>query len=127
MSILRRLRGEAGFTIIETMAATLIMAIAFLGFAGVHTLSSRAQSLGNNQGLATFIANEQIELMRRSTFADVTSDVDSVEAEGVDFTVVRLVTNSDLSKRVGVIVFWSSRLGMRVVTQTSMVSLVTNP
>lgn len=122
-----RIRDERGFTIIETMAATLIMAIAFLGLAGVHTLSSRAQSLGNNQGLATFIANEQIELMRRSAFSDVVSDVDSVEMEGEDFIVVRIVTNSDLSKRVGVAVFWTGRMGMRSVIQSSLVSQVTNP
>lgn len=122
-----RIRDERGFTIIETMAATLIMAIAFLGLAGVHTLSSRAQSLGNNQGLATFIANEQIELMRRSAFSDVVSDVDSVEMEGEEFLVVRIVTNSDLSKRVGVAVFWTGRMGMRSVIQSSLVSQVTNP
>ncbi len=122
-----RIRDERGFTIIETMAATLIMAIAFLGLAGVHTLSSRAQSLGNNQGLATFIANEQIELMRRSAFSDVVSDVDNVEMEGENFLVVRIVTNSDLSKRVGVAVFWTGRMGMRSVIQSSLVSQVTNP
>lgn len=127
MSGMGRLRSEAGFTIIETMAATLIMAIAFLGLAGVHTLSSRAQSLGNNQGLATFLANEQIELMRRSDFADVVSVVESTEIEGVDFAVVRLVTNSDLSKRVLVVVAWNERMGFRTLTQTSLVSQVTNP
>lgn len=127
MKILRRARDERGFTIIETMAATLIMAIAFLGLAGVHTLSSRAQSLGQNQGLATFIANEQIELMRRSNFANVTSAVSSVEMEGENFTVARIVTNSDLSKRVSVVVFWVGRMGLRAVTQESLVSQVTNP
>lgn len=109
------------------MAATLIMAVAFLGLAGVHTLSSRAQSLGQNQGLATFIANEQIELMRRSDFANVTSSVTSVEMEGENFSVVRLVTNSDFSKRVSVVVFWAGRMGVRAVTQESLVSQVTNP
>lgn len=109
------------------MAATLIMAVAFLGLAGVHTLSSRAQSLGKNQGLATFIANEQIELMRRSEFANVTSEVMTVEMDGETFNVVRAVTDADFSKRVGVIVFWTGRLGIRVVTHVSLVSQVTNP
>ena len=123
----RRLRDQRGFTIIETMAATLIMAIAFLGLAGVHTLSSRAQSLGNNQGLATFIANEQIELMRRSAFSDVVTAVDVVEMEGESFAVGRIVTDSDLSKRVVVLVVWNGRMGVRTLTQTSLVSQVTNP
>lgn len=123
----RRLHDQRGFTIIETMAATLIMAIAFLGLAGVHTLSSRAQSLGNNQGLATFIANEQIELMRRSAFSDVVTAVDVVEMEGEQFAVGRMVTDSDLSKRVEVLVIWNGRMGVRTLTQTSLVSQVTNP
>lgn len=127
MSWLKRLRDERGFTIVETMAATLIMAVAFLGLAGVHALSSRAQSLGANQGLATYIANEQIEMMRRSTFANVVSAVDSVELEGENFTVIRVVTPSDLSKRVSVLVLWAGRMGVRTVTQTSLVSQVTNP
>ncbi len=127
VSLVRRIRGEGGFTIIETMAATLIMSIAFLGLAGVHALSSRAQSLGNNQGLATFVANEQIELMRRSTFANVVSAAENVTVEGVPFTVVRFVANADFSKRVDVFVFWSARMGLRSVQQTSLVSQVTNP
>lgn len=127
MSALRRLRDERGFTIVETMAATLIMAVAFLGLAGVHTLSSRAQSLGANQGLATYIANEQIEMMRRSAFSNVVSTVDSAELEGENFTIVRIVTNSDLSKRVAVTVVWVGRMGVRTVQQTSLVSRVTNP
>jgi len=127
VSALRRLRDERGFTIVETMAATLIMAVAFLGLAGVHTLSSRAQSLGANQGLATYIANEQIEMMRRSAFSNVVSTVDSAELEGENFTIVRIVTNSDLSKRVAVTVVWVGRMGVRTVQQTSLVSRVTNP
>ena len=127
MSLSKRIRCESGFTIIETMAATLIMAVAFLGLAGVHTLSSRAQALGQNQGLATFIANEQIELMRRSAFANVVSTTDSAEVEGVAFTINRVVTNADLSKRVTVTVSWDGRLGQREVVQTSLVSQVTNP
>ncbi len=127
MSPFRRVRNESGFTIIETMAATLIMAVAFLGLAGVHVMSSRAQSLGNSQGLATFVANEQIELMRRSTFANVISGTSNVELEGVDFSIDRQVTDSTLSKRVAVVVSWNSRLGARSVAHASLVSQVTNP
>lgn len=121
-----RIRSEAGFTIIETMAAAFIMAVAFLGLAGVHVLSSRAQSLGQNQSLATYIASEQIERMRRSTFANVVSATDSVEVEGVQFSVNRTVTNTDLSRRVTVTVSWNGRLGPHQITQTSLVSQVTN-
>jgi len=127
VNLRKQIRGESGFTIIETMVASLIMAIAFLGLAGVHALSSRAQSLGNNQGVASFIANEQIELMRRSPFSGVVSTVDSTEVGGVTFTIVRIVTNSNFSRRVSVALVWGGRMGTRVLNQTSIVSQVTNP
>ena len=60
----RRMRAredERGFTIVETMVAIGIMAVAFLGLAGVHAVSSRAQSLGQNQGLARFVADQKLE------------------------------------------------------------------
>ena len=44
------------------MVAIGIMAVAFLGMAGVQAMSSKAQSLGQNQGLARFVADQQLEL-----------------------------------------------------------------
>jgi Tfp pilus assembly protein PilV len=67
----RRLGNESGLTIVETMAAIVILAVAFLGMAGVQAVSSRAQTLGKNQGLATYVANQQLEKMRAKAFANV--------------------------------------------------------
>ena len=127
MSLRARLSNQQGFTIVETMAATLIMAVAFLGLAGVHAVSSGAQSLGNNQGLATFIANEQIEKMRRGSFAEVVTSAEMVDVQGVSFTVARIVENSNLSKRVSVLVVWSERAGVQQLMHETLVSSVTNP
>lgn len=124
----RRLRdSQAGFTIIETLVAMLIIAVSFLGLAGVHIVASKAQSLGNNQGLATFLADEQIEQMRRTAFADIDTDLMIEEREGVPFTVVRLVNDLGTSKKVDVLVLWNSRLGVRTLTLSSLISRVTNP
>ena len=127
MTVRTSLRDERGFTIVETMAATLIMAVAFLGLAGVHTISTRAQSLGNNQGLATFIANDQIEQMRRSSFAEVVTDAKVIDAQGVSFTVARYITNANQAKRVTVLVVWNERTGVQQLSHETLVSRVTNP
>lgn len=120
-------RDERGFTIVETMAATLIIAIAFLGLAGVHALSSRAQSLGNHQGHAALLVGEEIERMRRSTFDAVVGGSSSKVVDGQSFQILRTVTDVDGARHVAVQVSWEERLGSKSVTGSSLVSLVTNP
>ncbi|MFP6664880.1 MAG: prepilin-type N-terminal cleavage/methylation domain-containing protein [Deltaproteobacteria bacterium] len=122
-----RLTSEGGFTIIETLVAMMILSISFLGFAGVHILASKAQSLGNNQGIATFLANQQLEEMRRTAFAQISSALDVEEREGLNFVVARVVEDLGLAKKVDVLVVWQSRLGVRTLTLSSLVSQVTNP
>src|SRR5215472_2411341 len=82
---------ERGFTIIETMAAILILAVAFLGFAGVHAVSSGAQSLGENQTLATYVTDQQLELMRRTSYAAIGATDGSTTVQNVAFAFSRTV------------------------------------
>jgi prepilin-type N-terminal cleavage/methylation domain-containing protein len=118
---------ERGFTIIETMAAILIIAVAFLGLAGTHAVASRAQSLGQNQGLATYVADQQLELMRRSTFANVVNFNGTQTVEGVTFTINRTSTTIGSNKRVQVQTSWTDRFGPHAITIATVVSQVTNP
>jgi prepilin-type N-terminal cleavage/methylation domain-containing protein len=120
-------RDERGFTIIETMAATLIIAIAFLGLAGVQAVASRAQSLGQNQGLATYVGDQQLELMRRSTFANVVDFSGTQTVEGVTFSISRTTAAIGSNKRVQVQTSWTDRFGPHTITLATVVSQVTNP
>lgn len=131
MSPRRRRRGALadarGFTIVETMVGIAIMAVAFLGFAGVHAASSRAQALGQNEGLARFVADQQLELMRRSAITDVTDYTGTTTVQGVNFTIQRTVTNVNMGRKVTVRTNWTDRFGARQLTLTTIVSQVTNP
>lgn len=118
---------EAGLTIVETLFAMVILAVAFLGMAGVQAVSSKAQTLGKYQGLATYVANQQLELMRRSTFAAVQSSSSAPTVENVTFNVVRTVTPLGSNKRVDVTASWTDRFGPQTVRLVTMVSAVTNP
>jgi Tfp pilus assembly protein PilV len=116
-----------GFTIVEAMVGIAIMGIAFLGLAGVHVASSRAQALGQNEGLARFVGDQQLELMRRSAITDVTDYTGTTTVQGVNFTIQRTVTNVTMGRKVTVRTSWTDRFGARQLTLTTIVSQVTNP
>ena len=123
----RALRDQRGFTIVETMVAIGIMAIAFLGMASVHAISARAQSLGQNEGLARFVADQQLELMRRTAVGAIQSYTGSTTVQGVSFGITRTVSNVTMGKKVVVTTTWTDRFGPRSLTLTTIVSQVTNP
>jgi prepilin-type N-terminal cleavage/methylation domain-containing protein len=123
-----RLGDERGFTIVETMVAISIMAVAFLGMAGVHALSSRAQSLGQNQGLARFVADQKLEYARRLPIDEVGDDCSDDDAvQGVTFTSVCTVANVPMGLRLSVTTTWTDRFGPQTLTLTTIISQVTNP
>jgi prepilin-type N-terminal cleavage/methylation domain-containing protein len=123
----RGLRDQRGFTIVETMVAVGIMAVAFLGMASVHAISARAQSLGQNEGLARFVADQQLELMRRTAVGAVQAYSGSTTVQGVTFGIQRTVSNVTMGKKVTVQTTWTDRFGPRSLTLTTIVSQVTNP
>jgi len=120
-------RDARGFTIVETMVAIAIIGVAFMGLAGVHALSSRAQSLGQNQGLARFVADQELEEMRRMPFDQIDAGSFSATVEGVTFDVERTVANVDMGRRVTVVVEWTDRFGPQRLSFSTIVSAVTNP
>ena len=123
----RAQRDQRGFTIVETMVAIGIMAVAFLGMASVHAISARAQSLGQNEGLARFVADQQLELMRRTAVGAIQSYTGSTTVQGVNFGITRTVSNVTMGKKVVVTTTWTDRFGPRSLTLTTIVSQVTNP
>ena len=98
----RALRDQRGFTIVETMVAVGIMAVAFLGMASVHAISSRAQALGQNEGLARFVADQQLELMRRTPVGAIAAYTGSTTVQGVTFGINRQVANVAMGRKVTV-------------------------
>jgi prepilin-type N-terminal cleavage/methylation domain-containing protein len=125
--LLRIARDARGFTIVETMVGIAIMAVAFLGLAGVHAASSRAQSLGQNQGLARFVADQQLELMRRSPVASVVDYSGTTTVQGVTFGIQRTTAAVATGKKVTVTARWAERLGPHQLTLSTIISQVTNP
>lgn len=107
------LRRNDGFTLIEVLVATGIAAIGFLGLAATHIAAVRATAFGRNVGIATSVANEQIETLRRLPYDQVVSTSPSTITVGtLDFTrSVTVAAVGTTSKKVTMGVSWTDQFG----------------
>lgn len=77
--------GEAGFTLLETCIAMVLLAIAGLGVASCFFYAARNNSSARDRELAMAVAQQQMEQFRNASFADT-----ALNATGaVSTTIVR--------------------------------------
>ncbi len=65
--------GTSGFTLIEVMIATMLLAVGLLGTAGMLTSTTRALSGSANRSIATTLAKERLEHIEHAEYATVTA------------------------------------------------------
>jgi prepilin-type N-terminal cleavage/methylation domain-containing protein len=106
-------RRQEGFTLVEVLVATAIAAIGFLGLAATHVASMRATVIGRNVSLATSIASESIETMRRLPYDQITTSSPTTVMRGyMTFTSEATVADvGTTSKKVTMGVSWSDQFG----------------
>jgi prepilin-type N-terminal cleavage/methylation domain-containing protein len=113
MALTPTIRREDGFTLVEVLVAVSIAAIGFLGLAATHVASVRATVMGRNVSLATTIATESLETMRRLPYDQVAStSPTSVTRNNVAFSsqaTVGAVGTS--SKKVTLGISWTDQFG----------------
>ena len=114
---------DDGFTLVEILVAMSIAAVGFLGLAATHMTSVRATVFGRNVSLATSLANETIETLRRTPYAEIASaSPATVSREGISFTTATTVAAlGTSSKKVTMLVSWRDQFG----NHASGVQLVT--
>lgn len=117
------LRAEDGFTLMEVLVATTIAAVGFLGLAATHVASMRATAMGRNISIATNVATEALETLRRMPYDDVVSSSPTAVTRGhIAFTTTATVaTVGTSSKKVTLGVGWTDQFG----THAPGVQLVT--
>jgi prepilin-type N-terminal cleavage/methylation domain-containing protein len=115
-------RDQQGFTLVELLVAAALASIGFLGLAALHATAIRATSVGRNTSVATTLATEQLEAMRRvpsSALASLDPAALTVGAhEFVRSTTVTGTPPGD-AKQVTVDVDWYDQFGphqVRLVT-----------
>lgn len=108
----------AGFTLVEILVAAAIASVGFLGLAALHATALRATSVGRNTSVATSLASEQLEAMRRTPTTELaSSDAETVTVGANDY--VRQATVADAAvgnaKQVTVNVDWYDQFGAHQV------------
>jgi prepilin-type N-terminal cleavage/methylation domain-containing protein len=113
MEMRTRVRTHDGFTLVEVLVATAIASIGFLGLAATHIASVRATAVGRNVSIATSLASEEIEEMRRMPFDEIGStSPSSVERGYLSFTHSATVAAlGTTSKKVTMGVGWTDQFG----------------
>ncbi len=77
MSLHRRLRDEAGFSILECTIALFVVFVVLLGLLGALTAGAKGLITGRQRSAALALANEVIEDSRGRAYGDVGHDLDS--------------------------------------------------
>lgn len=67
----RRLRDEAGYSLVEVVVAILILSVAIIPMVGMFDAGLRAAVLGSNYDQARALAGKQIDVAKSRTWEDV--------------------------------------------------------
>jgi len=81
-------QSQAGFTIIETAIAMVLMAIVALGIAGIFAFAASTTASAADREMATAVAQQGMEQLRSAKFTDAT--LNATSSAGVTTTVTRL-------------------------------------
>lgn len=98
-----RSRGQAGFTIVETCIAMVIMMVAALASASLFAFSIRNNSGASDRELAMAVAQQELERLRNVAFTDTTltatntsGTTTTVTNANRSYTVRKIVTDSNV-------------------------------
>ena len=99
-------KGQAGFTLIETSIALVVMMVGALACSSLFVFSAQNNVGGGERALAMAVAQQQLEQIRSVTYEDATLDVGTtsttVRSGERNYTVERVVaheTNVDNTVR----------------------------
>jgi prepilin-type N-terminal cleavage/methylation domain-containing protein len=73
-----RAAGESGYSLVEVLAAIVILSLAILPMVGMFDAAFRAAVLGSNYDKARALANEKLEEVRALPYAEPGGAADSV-------------------------------------------------
>jgi prepilin-type N-terminal cleavage/methylation domain-containing protein len=85
---MRKPNSQSGFSLLETTIAMVLMAVVGFGIAGLFAYAAKSTSNAADRGMATAVAQQQMEQLRSVPFSD--SSLAATSASGNTTTVIRL-------------------------------------
>lgn len=112
-------RGQAGFTLIESMVSLSILLIGLLALAMLQNVAFKANTMARNRMAATILASERIERMSRLGASAAATGTATLNRDGKNFsqswTCANAPTVTNGSKTVDMQVNWSDVWGSQTV------------
>ncbi len=71
--------GKRGFTMIENIIAIFILVVALLGLLSTTVIVVKADSLGRTMTTATTLAQDKMEALKNTGYADLVSGADTIQ------------------------------------------------
>ncbi|MBW6485055.1 MAG: prepilin-type N-terminal cleavage/methylation domain-containing protein [Syntrophobacterales bacterium] len=72
--------GQRGFTMIENIIAIFILVVALLGLLSTSVIVVKADSLGRTMTTATTLAQDKMEALKNTGYADLVSGADTIQS-----------------------------------------------
>ena len=107
-----RCKKSKGFSLIEVLIALVILAIALLALAGLMVQSTNSNSWGSHLTEASTFAQDKLEELRMTTWANLNSDTDvRTGATGTNYTRTWTVTTNATGnlRTVSINISWTDK------------------
>jgi len=114
--------GQQGFTMIENIIAIFILVVALLGLLSTTVIVVKADSFGRTMTTATTLAQDKMESLKNTGYADLVSGADTIQSL---YTRTWTVTDNSPAanmKTLVVSVGWSLQGGTHDVTVSCIVN-----
>ena len=103
---------NAGFSLLETMLALVILSISLLALAGLQMIALRGNTFSRSMATAVSIAEQKMEQVKNTPYANIAAEsATQVTASNMNFTRQVTVADGPLAntKAVSVIVSWQEK------------------
>src|ERR1700752_3351617 len=105
---------QAGFTLLETTVAMVLMAVVGLGIAGLFAYAANNTSNAADREMASAVAQQQMEQLRSVAFTD--SSLAATSSSGTTTTVTRLGRGYSVNTVIADSVVVSSSATLKTIT-----------